>query len=426
VKNYNNIKFKGTFRDYQQEVLDNASIHLCDKKIHIVAAPGSGKTILGLELIRNLNQPALVFSPSVTIRQQWGERFQEKFLPENEVITDYLSYDITKPSLITSVTYQALHAAYNKIKISEDNDSDDILEEQIPEDYSSFDLIATIKSANIKVICLDEAHHLRSEWQKALEGFINDVKNDITIIALTATPPYDSTPAEWQRYISLCGEIDDEIFVPQLVAQKTLCPHQDYIYFNYPTDEETSILQKYRNAGEETAKEIIESGLFRKLFDSTGIIDKYSTMEADIIENIEGNIALLVIANAIGIKLPSKLVKLISPRGNLPEYNIQFAQSAFQYFLDNPKKSDEKLVSELKKYLSEKGLIDKRNVCFDVSNKIKSMLISSQGKLNSINKVVQVESNNLKDNLRMLILTDYIKKEMKSLIDTDESITLHV
>ena len=81
------------------------------------------------------------------------------------------------------------------------------------------------------------------------------------------------------------------------------------------------------------------------------------------------------------------------------------------------------LYEVITKYLSEKGLIDKRNVCFDVSNKIKSMLISSQGKLNSINKVVQVESNNLKDNLRMLILTDYIKKEMKSLIDTDESIT---
>ena len=75
MKNFSNIKFKGTFRDYQARVLQNAKTHLKDGKIHIVAAPGSGKTILGLELIRELRSPAIVLSPSVTIRQQWGERF---------------------------------------------------------------------------------------------------------------------------------------------------------------------------------------------------------------------------------------------------------------------------------------------------------------------------------------------------------------
>ena len=50
--NFNNISFKGFFRDYQQRVLDNSSKFLVDGKINIVAAPGSGKTILGLELIR--------------------------------------------------------------------------------------------------------------------------------------------------------------------------------------------------------------------------------------------------------------------------------------------------------------------------------------------------------------------------------------
>lgn len=50
--NFENIEFHGTFRDYQQRVLDNANKYLKDGKINIVAAPGSGKTILGLELIR--------------------------------------------------------------------------------------------------------------------------------------------------------------------------------------------------------------------------------------------------------------------------------------------------------------------------------------------------------------------------------------
>ena len=46
-----NIKFYGTYRPYQQRVLDNLVAFLNNEKIHVVAAPGSGKTILGLELI---------------------------------------------------------------------------------------------------------------------------------------------------------------------------------------------------------------------------------------------------------------------------------------------------------------------------------------------------------------------------------------
>ena len=72
MKDFSKVKFKWTFRDYQQAVLDNSHKHLKDKRIHIVAAPGSGKTILGLELVRRQNAPARVMSPSVTIRQPWG------------------------------------------------------------------------------------------------------------------------------------------------------------------------------------------------------------------------------------------------------------------------------------------------------------------------------------------------------------------
>ena len=32
----------------------------------------------------------------------------------------------------------------------------------------------------------------------------------------------------------MCGEIDEEITVPELVKEETLCPHQDYVYFAFP------------------------------------------------------------------------------------------------------------------------------------------------------------------------------------------------
>ena len=83
-------------------------------------------------------------------------------------------------------------------------------------DYHDYDFLQAMRDAKIETICLDECHHLRSEWWKALEIFKKEIKPDYTI-ALTATPPYDSSPSMWNRYIDMCGEIDEEITVPELV-----------------------------------------------------------------------------------------------------------------------------------------------------------------------------------------------------------------
>ena len=61
IMNYEGIlEFKGTWRRYQARVLEHADRYMADGKIHIVAAPGSGKTTLGIELIRRMNGKALI------------------------------------------------------------------------------------------------------------------------------------------------------------------------------------------------------------------------------------------------------------------------------------------------------------------------------------------------------------------------------
>ncbi|MDU2327708.1 MAG: hypothetical protein E7D87_08835 [Streptococcus salivarius] len=45
----NQLSFKGQWRQYQQRVLDKSESFMDDGKIHLVAAPGSGKTTLGIE-----------------------------------------------------------------------------------------------------------------------------------------------------------------------------------------------------------------------------------------------------------------------------------------------------------------------------------------------------------------------------------------
>lgn len=108
---YDNIfKFKGSWRSYQERVLKHADTYLQDGKIHIVAAPGSGKTTLGIELIRRLGCPALILSPRLVIREQWLERIREAFLTEDAEHGNILSNDLKSPGLVTSITYQTLYS----------------------------------------------------------------------------------------------------------------------------------------------------------------------------------------------------------------------------------------------------------------------------------------------------------------------------
>jgi len=415
VKDLAKMKFRGSFRDYQQKVLDNSRRHLSDGRIHIVAAPGSGKTILGLELIRRQNAPALILSPSVTIRQQWGQRFSESFLPEGENEADYISYDLRSPSLLTSITYQALHAAFTRTELQGDEDSE--LENEADADYSGFDLLGTVKKAGIRTLCLDEAHHLKSEWQRALEGFIEKL-GEVKIIALTATPPYDSTPAEWSRYIGVCGEIDEEIFVPQLVKQKTLCPHQDFVYLSFPTEEEQELLQSYRNNAEQTLRELMADGSIEAALDET-------VMPADdfILENSDSLAALLSLADRCGRTFPENITKAVCGLKGLPEFNLETAEKALTLMCAYPELFGGENAERVKSRLSQSGLMERRRVCLTVNDKLSRTLAASAGKLQSINSIIASAAVARPEGMHLLILTDYIKRGLKKTVGTDEKLS---
>lgn len=415
VKDFSRVKFKWTFRDYQQAVLDNAKDHLKDKRIHIVAAPGSGKTILGLELVRRLGKPALVMSPSVTIRQQWGERFEQGYLPETEIAEEYISYDLTAPKLITSITYQALHAAFTKTKLKAEEEEDSLVSEESC-DFSSFELMEEIKRAGITTLCLDEAHHLKSEWQKALEKFVELLGDSVNIISLTATPPYDSTPGEWNRYISLCGDIDEEIFVPQLVMQKTLCPHQDYVYFSYPTKEELALLDEYKKKAAVCTDSIVKSGVLYEALKASGVMTKDELLY----DNISDFAALTITAQQGNATISKSFCDKVF-EGKKPVYSLKYAEKAFEFIISKPEIFGD-TSEKLKNILSENSLIEKKKVCLESTDKLNKLLISSQGKLNSVCEIAREEYNDLGDGLRMLVLTDFIKKDVMSAVGRDTDI----
>ncbi|MDR1017222.1 MAG: hypothetical protein LBM02_00775 [Lachnospiraceae bacterium] len=76
----------------------------------------------------------------------------------------------------------------------------------------------------------------------------------------------------------------------------------------------------------------------------------------------------------------------------------------------------ESLIKELKR----RGLIDKKQVMLLVDKILEKKQISSIGKIESIKDIVNHESSNMGSSLRMLILTDYIRKEWESNLGKDE------
>ena len=426
--NYEGIlEFKGTWRNYQARVLEHADRYMADGKIHIVAAPGSGKTTLGIELIRRMNGKALILAPSITIREQWIARIEEAFLCEGVQGEDFLSQNLKQPKAITVATYQALHSAMTRFQgMQEDagevSGTDECLTENETEevDYSGFDLVAAMKEAGIEVLCLDECHHLRSEWWKALEEFKKQVDN-LKIIALTATPPYDSTPAMWTRYMNMCGEIDEEITIPELVKEGSLCPHQDYVYFNYPTKEEEQEVRRFEERSKAMTEKLMQdTQFFTYVRSHKGLSGQLS--DDLLLDNPAYLASLLIYLQSKNVAFPSRLQRLLGAK-KLPSMNVQWMERLLQGFLYDDVDSylcdkvyRELLIADLK----SSGLIEKKKVVMTKSAAVEKMLTNSLGKSNSIRDIVFHEYETSGQNLRLLVLTDYIRKEYEKAIGNTE------
>lgn len=221
---FNTIKFQFPWRSYQDKLLQNFEQHIADNHFHVIAPPGSGKTILGIEIFKRIGKKTLVLAPTLTIRNQWQDRLQIFFT--DDIPFEHVSLDIKQPNRITFSTYQSLHSFYKSF-----DDKDEFL--------------AFFKTHNIETLVLDEAHHLKNAWWTCLIALKKS--NPYFVVALTATPPYDSSRLEVSKYFTLCGEVDDEISVPDLIREKDLSPHQDFVYFSKPYDSELNFITNYRN-----------------------------------------------------------------------------------------------------------------------------------------------------------------------------------
>lgn len=414
------LRFNGTWRSYQKRILDDLDFRLRDNKLHVVAAPGAGKTTLGIEVIARLNRPSLVLCPTNTIKTQWKERICSSFLQEKDY--GIVSTNIRKPGYITVITYQALLAAFCGIEEAQ-QDSKPEEEEGREKEYSitasgrfkqekADEVIDIFKAAKISLLCFDEAHHLRKEWWKALT-YLNEHLMPEQTLALTATPPYDADLSEWKRYQALCGDIDEVISIPELVKNGDLCPHQDFIHYSRLHQHERDLLEKHRRN---------VNVLLEKLRNDTELQDLLSGMDflqaedSDIdmiLESPEFYVSIASYLNDTGHTIPAKFLELFNAtQGSLPRFDHKWAAKFLNGFFHAENEKWNSVVAARDEYYSQAkrmGLTDGKRIVLDGNEKYYRQIANSIGKLDSIVSIVDLESRLLKENLRMVILTDFIR-----------------
>ena len=417
----NHLSFKGQWRQYQQRVLDKSESFMGDGKIHIVAAPGSGKTTLGIEFIRRFGNSTLILVPTVTIRQQWVDRIKQAFLRDTDQANQLISQDLKKPKVITVATYQALHSAMNQVvgeSIVEDTDDN---AEQEHFDFQGFDVRQTFQDLKLGTLCLDECHHLRNEWWKSLEVFRKSFPN-LNMISLTATPPYGGEPALWERYINMCGEIDEEITVPELVKEGTLCPHQDYVYFAFPTKEERKQLDQFEKQKHDFLNKLLADKSFSQIIQSSPIL-RGQISDDELLSNPKYFSAILIFLRSKGLPFPQRFQDLLGAK-TLPAFTLDWYETLLNgviFQVPHWFNFTEEVFIQLKRDLKANGLIERNQVKLIRNKKQDVLLNQSLGKLNAVRDIFKAEYQGLGNSLRQLVLTDFIRKDFQVHLGDDQA-----
>ena len=407
------LSFNGTWRNYQKQVLDKFQEYQADGHVHLVAAPGSGKTTIGIELMARFDNPALVLVPTVTIREQWVDRIRQAFLEDENQVTSLVSQNLKDMKQITIATYQAFHSAMQQVQSQEENGE--------TVDFGGFDLIASLKEQGVETLCLDECHHLRNEWWRSLEDFRKKYPK-LQVISLTATPPYDSEPELWARYLQMCGEIDQEITVPELVKEETLCPHQDFVYICTPTKEEEKVLQDFEDAKWQYLSHLVDEPEFKELIASSKVLNGQISEDL-LLEDPKYLSAILIYLHSQKLEIPQYLKNLIGSK-SLPSLNYYWMEVLLQgilYQTPDWYQVRPDYIKEIERDMKARGLIDKRQL-FLVRNKINDQILNqSLGKLSGIADIFANEYASLGKDLRQLVLADYIRKDFANYLGDDQA-----
>lgn len=250
---WDSCAFPGTFRRYQGQALDavDALREAGHTRAYVVMPPGSGKTVLGLEVARRLGRRTMVLTPNTAVQAQWLAQWKEFGGSGPHPRPASAERALTAP--MTVLTYQSL-SVWDRTADDEDEQDDpsaalaetrraalrgepgaDLLDLLHPRGR---ELVRRAAATGPWTLVLDECHHLLETWGALCRALVRALGEDTWVVGLTATPRTSMTARQAELHDDLFGDCDFAVPTPAVVKEGELAPYQELVYLTDPTQEE--------------------------------------------------------------------------------------------------------------------------------------------------------------------------------------------
>ncbi len=460
------LNLRGSLRPYQRLAVDafEADRAAGRRSTHLVAPPGSGKTVIGLEIARRLGRPALVLAPTGTIAAQWADKLT--------LFTDEPAAFLAPQGALHVLTYQSICQTSDPGGALREAAEQHLIEERAAATGSSAaavraevtaftgvarerferDVAAEVArskraavqgdaaaltagallsstartrldeffAAGIGTLVLDECHHLASLWGYLVRAAISELP-DVHVVGLTATSPSELSGDEAELYTSILGPVDFQIPTPAVVRDGHLAPYQELAYFTTPLQSERAWLderhvrfselldrlQEPAAAGEEDiafSPWVIGRIRYRDTGDGAARVP-FSTLVARRPELARAGLRYLASGR---LELPDD-----APRGEgwrepptLDDWLVLISDYAVGCLRAHPGEAAERRLAELQTGLRDLGFVLTRQGIRRGGSDVDRVLTSSAAKPIGAIEVLAAEAESRGDRLRAAVLCD--------------------
>lgn len=464
------LRFRHPLRKYQQEILELIKLKFekGERELHIVAPPGAGKTIIGLQLITELKQPALVVCPTTTIQAQWGQKLDLFIPPELEGfnLQEVIGTHEDKPlKPITLLTYQVLSTPGREQeylqKIAHDAWVDEICKnsklsqgdaelrimELMQNNRKAYDkemsrhlsrlrrkladvidlkevlhpnamaLLQALRRQKFRVVIFDECHHLTDYWAAVMGGIIR-MLDDAIVIGLTGTPPEGKSASQEHRYVQLVGEIDYQVPTPALVREGGLAPFQDLVYFTEPTEREEQFLEEQHEEFHALLGELVEADppLLQQWVTERLADAAKRTKEAYLSRRSDIAAAMVRFAWRYKLDLPHniELSESLTQSPLIDDWMLILEDFCLNYLKVSASTDNHALYERIRSAVTKLGYGLTERGLRKQASPVDRVLAFSKSKPQAVAKILEIEYRNLEDRLRAAIVTDFEKMSATS------------
>lgn len=453
------LQFRHPFRKYQRQILDQVETsNAIDHKHHIVAPPGSGKTIVGLELIRRFDEPAVVFAPTATIQQQWCE---EVGLFTEGPTSDLVSREPGRFAPINIYTYQLISAPGESRELLRETARKMWLEELLnregvserdarerletmrrnnPDAYgkelgrragrakrdllrrgdadvacflhpNASALIDGLVDRGVKTVVLDECHHLLDYWAVVLRYLIGRIR-DPQVVGVTATLPSPEDGNEYENYTSLLGEVDFEVPTPAVVKEGDLAPYRDLAYFTKPTQREMDYLNNVQRAFEAEISHFTRSEALQDWAARAVLGEEKDGKRLEEVLNARPvfSVATLRYLRYAGLVIPGDLLALpleANEPPTLEDWAALLERYAMDHLQTSPREEDHRELAKLRRTLRPFGLSPTERGVRSSRSPGDLVLALSDSKGEAACSILAAELEALGERLRAVVVTDF-------------------